>query len=59
MKKYIKPNTEIHEIELVQMIAESYTETVDSTSDPVGDGDIEDLGKESGNFITGNWSEEE
>ena len=57
-KTYINPEIAVVEVELQHMIAESYTETV-YTTEEVSDGDIEDLGKESSNFITGNWSEEE
>ena len=69
MKKYIKPNTEIHSIELTQMIAESgntFTAAPTqlnlsgagfATSD--GEGDPRALGKESNISSTSVWDEEE
>ncbi len=59
MKTYIKPNTEQHEIELQQMIANTITETIDTTGEGVGNGDIEDLGKSSTMTTSSLWDEEE
>ena len=67
MKRYIKPNTEMHSIELTQMIAESNTFTAaptkinvgsagSATSDAAGGGA---LGKETEISSTSIWDEEE
>jgi hypothetical protein len=39
MKTYIKPNTEIHTVELEQMIAESLSVSINKTGDAVSAGD--------------------
>ncbi len=59
MKTYIKPNTEQHEIELQQMIANTIVETLNTSGEGVGDEDIEDLGKSSTMTTLSLWDEEE
>ena len=65
MKRYIKPNTELHSIELTQMIAESgNTFTAAPTSlklDNAGEATsgVNALGKESNISTPSLWDEEE
>ena len=65
MKRYIKPNTELHSIELTQMIAESgNTFTAAPTQlklDNAGDATsgVNALGKESNISSPSLWDEEE
>ena len=56
MKRYIKPNTEIHKIELVQMVAATTPNIVDGDT---GDGDYHELGKETEISSGSIWGEEE
>ena len=70
MKRYIKPNTELHSIELTQMIAESGNTFTNGTPTKInvgsagfatsdGGGDPRALGKESNISSNSLWDEEE
>ena len=55
MKKYINPNTEVHEIELQQMIAESLGKGVGTKNASVADANEGEMIETSGSV----WGEEE
>ena len=58
MKRYIKPNTEMHAIELQSMIANTTLQNRGATSDKIGD-IIKIDSKENEISSTSVWDEEE
>ena len=61
MKRYIKPNTEIHSVELQSMIANTIQVTLNTTADPITNTTTgwQDLGKETEITSTSLWDAEE
>ena len=58
MKRYIKPNTELHKVEMQSMIAATTLQLFGTTASKDGSGDYEDA-KQTEISSTSVWDEEE